>query len=90
MMVWRRGVESQLLQRARHGRIVGMALDIGIELGGVERAAELIALQLGHVDAIGGEAAQRLVERGGDILHLEDKAGDDLARVGRTLVLRAT
>ena len=34
-------------------------------------AADHVALQLGHVDAVGREAAERLVERGGNILHLE-------------------
>ena len=48
-----------------------MALDIGIELGRGERALEHVALELGHVDAVGGEAAQRLVERGRDVAHLE-------------------
>ena len=81
------GEEAQFLQRPHHRRIFGMALDIGIELGGVEGAAQLIGFQLGHVDAIGGEAAHRLVERGGHILHPEDKAGDHLAVVGRVFAL---
>ena len=52
-------------------------LDVGVEHRGVERALELIALELRHVDAIGGEAAQRLVERGRHVAHAEDEGRDD-------------
>src|SRR3546814_5313204 len=57
--------------RAFHGRIVVQAFDIRIELGRVEARAALIALQLGHVDAVGRKASKRLVERGRHVLHLE-------------------
>ena len=36
-----------------------------------EARALLIAFELGHVDAVGGEPAKRLVERRGHVLHLE-------------------
>ena len=58
------GEEAQLLERAAYGRVVGVAVDLGEELGRGELAADHVALQLGHVDAVGGEAAERLVEGG--------------------------
>ena len=53
--------------------VVGMALDVGIEQRRGELAAELVALQLGHVDAVGGKAAHRLVERGRHVADAEDE-----------------
>jgi hypothetical protein len=53
-----------------------MALDFGIELRRVERAADLIALQLGHVDAVGRKASHRLVERSRHVADAEDEGGD--------------
>src|SRR5579859_6210473 len=53
-------IEGQLLQRAGDAGLVGMAFDVGVEFGRLEGAAALVAFQLGHVDAVGGEAAQRL------------------------------
>jgi hypothetical protein len=44
-----------------------MALDVGIELGGEKLPADLIAFQLGHVDAVGGKPAHRLVECSRDV-----------------------
>ena len=55
------------------GRSSGMALDIGVELGRGERAADHVAFELGHVDAVGGEAAQRLVERRRHVAHRNTK-----------------
>ena len=69
--------ESSSSMASLTSRSSGMALDIGIEHGGVERAFELIGLELGHVDAVGGEAAERLVERGRNVAHAEHEAGDD-------------
>ena len=51
-----------------------------------ERALELVALELGHVDAVGGEAAHRLVERGRHVAHAEDEGGDDRAVAGLGVV----
>src|SRR5258708_39855750 len=58
------GEEGEFLKREHQRAVVGMALDVGIELRGEEIATDHVALELGHVDAVGGEAAQRLVERG--------------------------
>ncbi len=44
-----------------------MAVDFGQELGGGEAAVDHVAFQLGHVDAVGGEAAEGFVEGGGDV-----------------------
>src|SRR5262249_14473034 len=55
--------EAQLLEGEAERPAFRMALDVGIELGGGEAAAEHVALELRHVDAVGGEAAERLVER---------------------------
>jgi len=51
---WRCGKANSSSAWANMG-LFRMALDIGVELGGIERAAQLIAFQLGHIDAIGGE-----------------------------------
>jgi hypothetical protein len=61
-------------------RVLGMPVDIGIELRRKELAVDHVAFQLGHVDAVGGKAAERLVERGGQIAHPKDKSGDQRAR----------
>ena len=53
-----------------------MAFDISIELGCGETAAELITLQLGHVDPVGGKTAHRLVERRRHVAHPEDETGN--------------
>jgi hypothetical protein len=75
---------TQFLQRVLHARIVGMALDVGVEQRRGE-GAELVALQLGHVDAVGGEAAHRLVERGRHVAHAEDEGGHHPASGGGRL-----
>ena len=49
-----------------------MAFDMGVKQRRRE-GAELVALQLGHVDAVGGEAAHRLVERGRHVADAEDE-----------------
>src|SRR3546814_2833030 len=59
------GLESQLVERIVDRWIARLADDIGVEFGRREAAAALIAFELGHVDAVGREAAERLVERGG-------------------------
>ena len=82
------GEEGEFLQRQRQVAVGRVALDIGIELGGEELAVELVGLELGHIDAVGGEAAHRLVERGGNVAHAEDKGGDDLALAARGALLR--
>src|SRR5580704_12359244 len=69
------GEEVQLLEREGKPAVVGMPIDIGIELGGEETALDHVALELGHVDAVGGEPAERLVERGGHVAHLKQKGG---------------
>ena len=43
-------------------------------------AVDHVAFQLGHVDAVGGKAAERLVERGGQVAHPENKSGDQRPR----------
>ena len=50
-----------------------MPVDLGQELGGREVPADHVALQLGHVDPVGGEAAECLVERRGQVAHVEDE-----------------
>src|SRR6478609_4570490 len=51
------GVERKLLEREDQVALFGVALDIGVELGGEEIALDHVALELGHVDAVGGETA---------------------------------
>ena len=76
------GEEGELLQREHQRAVVRVALDVGVELRGEEVAADHVALELGHVDAVGGEAAHRLVERGRHVAHAEHEGGDDLAVAG--------
>ncbi len=52
-----------------------MALDVGVELRRGELPIHHVALQLDHVHAVRGEAAHRLVERGGDVADAEDEGG---------------
>ncbi len=70
------GEELQLLKRAGERRIIRMALHVEIEHGGIEMPVEHVAFELGHVHAICGEAAQRLVERRRQVAHAEDEGGD--------------
>src|SRR5690606_40494906 len=56
------GEERQFLQRTREWHVVGMSVDLGQELGCGEMSADHVALQFRHVDAVGRETAQRLVQ----------------------------
>src|SRR3954467_3880885 len=51
------GVERKFLEREDQVALFGVALDIGVELGGEEIALDHVALELAHVDAVGGETA---------------------------------
>src|SRR5271166_3919626 len=66
--------EVQFLERPHERRIVGVAVDVGEELGGGKLTALHVAFELGHIDAVGGEAAKRLVEGGRHVAHPEDKS----------------
>ena len=68
-------MEAQFLQCAVDGWVARCAFDIGEEFGCGKACAVLIAFQLGHVDAVGREAAHRLVQSGGDVLHLKNQRG---------------
>src|SRR5215472_3298192 len=65
--------EGELLERKRQGAVLGMGLDIGVELRRRKGTADHVALELGHVDAIGGKPAQRLIERRRHIADAEQK-----------------
>src|SRR5476651_2372327 len=73
------GEEGEFLQRERQAAVVRMALDVDIELGREKTPLDHVALELGHIDAVGGETAERLVERGRHVAHPEQESGDDLA-----------
>src|SRR5262245_10492338 len=45
--------ELELLERPRERRVAGMSVDIREKLGGGELAALHVALELGHIDAVG-------------------------------------
>ena len=64
-----------------------MAFDVGIELRGRKLALDLVRFELGHVHAVGCEAAHRLVQRRGNVPYTEDEGGDD-RNVLRLRVLR--
>src|ERR1700686_1335319 len=68
--------KPQLLERQLQRAVVGMRLDIGVELGRGEAPLDHVAFELGHVDGVGGEPAERLVERGRHVANVEDKGGD--------------
>src|ERR1700682_901713 len=67
--------EFQFLQRKGKVLVLGMAIDVGVELRGEEIAVDHVAFQLGHVDAVGGKTPHRLVERGRQVAHPENKSG---------------
>src|SRR6185312_8053973 len=67
------GEETQLLQGKLQAALVGMALDLGVELRLLEMRAAQVALELDDIDAVGGKPAQRLVERGRYALHPEQE-----------------
>ena len=77
--------ERQLLQRAPQTRLLGVAVHVAQELRGDEMAGEHVALQLGHVDAVGGEPAERLVQRRRHVPHAEHERRHQvrLRRIGR-------
>jgi hypothetical protein len=72
------GEIGQYLQGALHMSVLGVALDIGVELGGGEAAADHVAFQLGHVHAIGREASQSLVQSRRNVSDTEDEGGDHI------------
>src|ERR687891_1943789 len=76
--------ERQLLERVLQSLLLRMAEHLGIELRLAEAGID-VALQLDHVDAVGGEAPQRLVQRSRHVAHLEQEAGDLRAFVRRRL-----
>ena len=53
------GKKGQFLKRQLQAALAWMGFDFGKELGGGEFAADHVAFELGHVDAIGREAAER-------------------------------
>src|SRR6516164_9611665 len=55
--------ELELLERQHQRAILGMRLDIGVELRRRKGTADHVAFELGHIDAIGRKPAQGLVER---------------------------
>ena len=71
------GIVVEVLEGQLHMGLIGVPLDIGVELGLGELAVDHEAFQPRHVDAVGGEAAQRLVDGGGHVAHVKDKTGDD-------------
>src|SRR5207237_10746838 len=65
--------ESELLKRQCQWAVLWMRFDVGVELRRGERAADHVAFELGHVDAVGGEPAHRLVERRRHVADSEQK-----------------
>ncbi len=75
------GEESQLLEGIPQRRLLRMADHLGVELRLIEARVD-VALELDHVDAVGGEAAEGLVQRRRHVAYLEQEAGDHRALVG--------
>src|SRR5215831_10604345 len=76
------GEEAELVERELYRPVLRMALDVGVELCRRETAAQHVALELGHVDAVGGEAAERLVKRRRHVPYPKHEGRDDQAAVG--------
>src|SRR3979409_658547 len=72
--------EFQFLQRKGEIFVFGRAIEICIKLRGEEIAVDHVAFELGHVDAVGGKTAHRLVERGGQVADPEHEGGDQRSR----------
>src|SRR5262245_60981036 len=72
-------IEREFLESEDKFALIGMTLDVGIELSREEIAFDHVAFELGHVDAVGGKAAERLVESGGYVAHPEQEGRDDRA-----------
>src|SRR6516165_4123686 len=79
--------ELQFLERKGKALVVRMAVHIGKELRREEIAVDHVALELGHVDAVGRKAAERLVKRGRQVSDAENKTGDQRARALRSPIL---
>src|SRR5262245_18522861 len=77
------GVERELLECEHEAAVFGVAFDIRIELRSEEVALDHIAFELGHIDAVGGKAAERLVERRGHVAHPKQERGNHRAAVAR-------
>src|SRR5271166_5869095 len=73
------GVEGELLEGKDDVAVLRVALDIGIELGREKVALDHVAFELRHIDAVGREAAERLVQRRRNVANPEQKGGDDRA-----------
>ena len=77
------GEEGEFLKREFQAAIVGVAVDVRKKLRRRELAFQHVAFELRHVDAVGGETAERLVERRRYVPHAKHEAGDDGAVAGR-------
>src|SRR5262245_59398170 len=73
------GKKGELFQRENECPVVRVALDVRIKLRRKEIAANHVALELGHIHAVGGESAECLVKRGRNVSHPKYKGRDDLA-----------
>src|SRR5450631_1722148 len=74
--------EGEFLQGTGKRRLFWVRLDIGQELGRGEFPFDHIAFELGHIDAIGGETAERLVKRRWHIADPENKTRHDFSTGG--------
>ena len=57
----RPGHEFQLFERQFQGTVLRMSLYVCVKLRRGEAAIDHVAFELGHVDAVGGKAAESLV-----------------------------
>src|SRR5262249_9012169 len=73
------GVERKLLEGEYELAILRVTFDIGVELRGEEVSFDHVAFKLGHIDAVGGETPERLVERGRYVAHAKHERRDDRA-----------
>ena len=66
--------------------LLGMALNICIELGSGELALELVGFELDDIDTVRGKAAKCLVESRGNVADAKSETGDDRRILGLGIV----
>ena len=75
------GEKAQFVKSVLKSGTGGVGFYFHVKTGGNEPAVNLIAFQFGKVDAIGGKAAERFVQRGGNRFDPEHAGGDEAAAV---------
>ena len=70
------GEKAQFVKSVLKSGTGGVGFYFHVKTGGNEPAVNLIAFQFGEVDAVGGKAAERFVQRGGNRFDPEHAGGE--------------